>query len=83
METILKIPLDVYNAMKLPEKGKIDLLLLELAITLYDRQILSFGKARELAKFSKNDFHNELGKRKIERHYNIDNYIEDLNYGTD
>jgi predicted HTH domain antitoxin len=83
METSIKIPQDVFNAMKLPEKGKIDIILLELALTLYDRHILSFGKARELAKLSKNEFHLELGKRKIERHYNEENYIEDYNYGTD
>ncbi|MBC8486046.1 MAG: UPF0175 family protein, partial [Bacteroidetes bacterium] len=53
METTIKIPTEIFNAIKLPEKEKIALLLLELAIILYDRQILSLGKARELAKMSK------------------------------
>ena len=82
METVLKIPREVFNAIKLPEKEKTTLLLLELAIVLYDKQILSFGKARELAKMTKWEFHNELGNRKIERHYNEENYIEDFNYGN-
>ena len=81
METTIKIPTEIFNAIKLPEKEKAALLLLELAIILYDRQILSFGKARELAKMSKWEFHNELGKRKIERHYNEENYLEDSDYG--
>lgn len=81
METTIKIPTEIFNAIKLPEKEKVALLLLELAIILYDRQILSFGKARELAKMSKWEFHNELGKRKIERHYNEENYLEDIAYG--
>ncbi|OQX73468.1 MAG: hypothetical protein B6D61_12470 [Bacteroidetes bacterium 4484_249] len=81
METTIKIPTEIFNAIKLPEKEKVSLLLIELAIILYDRQILSFGKARELAKMSKWEFHNELGKRKIERHYAEDNYLEDSMYG--
>jgi hypothetical protein len=35
-----------------------------MAISLYQQDILSFGKARQLANMSKWEFHNELGKEK-------------------
>jgi len=66
--------------MKVPDKQKDETLLRELALTLYEQGILSFGKARELAKMNKWEFHELLGSRKIERHYNIDNLINDINY---
>jgi predicted HTH domain antitoxin len=57
-------------------------LLLELSMSLYQRKILSFGKARELSGLSKWQFHEELGKRKIERHYDAVAFEEDLKYGS-
>ncbi|MBK9498576.1 MAG: UPF0175 family protein [Leptospiraceae bacterium] len=45
------------------------------------RKILSFGKSRELSGLSKWQFHEELGKRKIERHYDLVAFDEDLKYG--
>ncbi len=82
MELSLKIPKEVYLSIKIPKDDIESILLLELAITLYQRQILSFGKARELAKMTKWNFHDELGKRKINRHYNLETLEEDLQYGT-
>ncbi len=83
MEINLKIPKNIYLALKLPEEEKEKMLLIELAVSLYERGILSFGKARELAKMSKWEFHEELGKRKIERHYDIECLEEDLYYGSE
>ncbi len=51
---------------------------LELAIALYQRGIISLGKARKLAEMSKWEFIEELGKRKIERHYTEKELDEDL-----
>ena len=68
MELTLKIPQEVFLALKLPDQDLESVLLLELSISLYQRKILSFGKARELSGLSKWQFHEELGKRKIERH---------------
>jgi len=82
MEFSLKIPDHIYLALKLPDSEKESVLLSELAIVLYERNILSFGKARELAQMSKWDFHELLGKRHIERHYDLESFNEDLNYGT-
>lgn len=81
MELYLKIPEVVNEAIRLPENKKEETLLLELAILLYEKQILSYGKARELGKMTKWEFHDELGKRNIERHYNKKNLEEDLEYG--
>lgn len=77
----LTIPKTIYCALKLPEKEKEKVLLTELAVSLYQRQILSFGKSRELAGMSKWEFHEELGKRKIARHYDREAFEEDLEYG--
>ena len=82
MPNILNIPEEVYRAMKIPDKRKRETLLKELAIALYKEEILSFGKARELADMSKWEFHELLGKRNITRHYNMESLKEDsINYG--
>lgn len=82
MELNLRIPKAVYPAIKLPEKEIEKVLLIELAVSLYQRGILSFGKARELARMSKWEFHEELGRRKIPRHYDCNCFEEDLEYGS-
>jgi predicted HTH domain antitoxin len=81
MEMTLRIPPEVWMALKLPDQDLESVLLLELSISLYERKILSFGKSRELSGFSKWQFHDELGKRKIERHYDMVAFEEDLEYG--
>ena len=81
MELTLHIPRDVDMALKIPDRQKESVLLKELAVTLYLQEILSFGKARQLAGMSKWEFHDELGKRKIDRHYTEDDFEEDFQYG--
>jgi len=51
---------------------------LELATAIHRRGIISFGNARKLAGVSKWEFLEELGKRKIERHYTEKELEEDL-----
>ena len=46
-----------------------------------ETQILSFGKARALAQMNKWEFHDELARRNVIRHYNLDDLKEDLKYG--
>ncbi len=75
---MIAIPDDVIASLKLPGKDKEKLLRIELAIALYHRGILSLGKARKLAEMSKYEFIEELGKRKIERHYTEEELEEDL-----
>ena len=79
-DEMIDIPDDVLASMKLPEKDKERLLKVELAIALYQRGILSMGKARKLAGMSKWEFIEELGKRKIERHYTIRELEEDVSF---
>ncbi len=80
MELTLHIPKEIDRALKIPGKSRENFLLKELAISLYREGILSFGKARQLANMSKWEFHDELGKRKIARHYTEEDFEEDLQY---
>ncbi|SDM56194.1 UPF0175 family protein [Halarsenatibacter silvermanii] len=79
-EKQLSIPRDVYRAMKVPEDKRDETLQRELALSLYREQILSFGKARQLANMTKWQFHELLKERNIERHYTEENLKEDLEY---
>jgi predicted HTH domain antitoxin len=82
MDLTLKIPSAIHRAIRLPEQQQQIILLRELALVLYQQNILSFGKARELAQMSKWEFHEMLGARNIERHYSLENYQEDLKYAN-
>lgn len=76
--TTIAIPSDVLNSMKIPRDDQEQVLKLELALALYQRGILSMGPARRLAGISKREFIEELGKRKIVRHYTSEEFEEDL-----
>ena len=81
MELALKIPEKIVIALKLPEKEIKKTLKIELALALYQRNILSYGKAREFTELSKWEFHDLLGEYKIERHYDEESFLEDVQYG--
>lgn len=49
----LEISSDLAEALRLPEDERLPRLQRELAIRLYQKGLLSFGKARELADLSK------------------------------
>ena len=74
----ISIPEDVIVSIKIPEKDLEKVLKLELATALYQRGVISPGNARKLAGMSKWEFIEELGKRKIERHYTERELEEDL-----
>jgi predicted HTH domain antitoxin len=76
----LQIPDSVTRAIRLPEKRMEEDLLIELALALYAQDVLSFGKARELAGLSKYEFGQLLGKRSIPRHYGPEEIEDDLSY---
>lgn len=80
MEAKLIIPDSVLQAIRLPEDRIQDELLKELAVSLYDQGILSFGKARELAQLGKYEFGKLLGERKIMRHYGREELEDDIKY---
>ncbi len=80
MSIHLEIPDDVAQALRLPAAEQEEQLLIELAVALYTRGILSFGKARALAGLSKYEFGLLLGKRDVPRHYDVVDLQDDVDY---
>ncbi len=80
MSIQLEIPDSIVEAMRLARQDQKQQLLLELALALYARGILSFGKARELAGLSRYEFGLLLGKRSVPRHYTAEDLQDDLSY---
>ncbi len=78
MQITVEIPDSLTQAIKLPEEEIAARLHVELAIRLYRKKLLNFGKARDLAKMTYWDFYELLGKEGIERDYNVDDLNEDL-----
>ena len=76
------MPDSVAQALHLPFADQRQQLVLELALALYARGALSFGKARELAKLSKHEFGWLLGQRDIPRHYSAQDLQDDLAYAS-
>lgn len=64
--------------MRVPPTERLPSLRQELAIRLYQKGILSFGKARELAQMTKWQFHELLGQEGIERSYDLEELEADL-----
>lgn len=79
----IEISDDVYDALRLPEEEREGVMREELAVSLYARGALSFGKARELAALSKREFGHLLGDRGVERHYTDEELAEDLEYALE
>ena len=80
MSIQLEIPDAIAQAIRLPLSDQKQQLLIELAVALYARDILSFGKARELAGLSKYEFGVLLGRRGIHRHYGVEELQDDVTY---
>ena len=76
----LEIDEEVYEALRIPEAERAQVMKQELAVSLYARDILSFGKARVLAELSPREFQELLGDREIPRHYTEAELAEDLDY---
>jgi predicted HTH domain antitoxin len=70
----------IVQALRLPEQRIEQELRRELAIALYTQDILSFGKARELAEMDKYDFGQLLSLRGVVRHYGFAELDDDLSY---
>jgi len=77
---ILEIPEDVLRSLKLPPAEREAELRKELALALYHRGILSMGKARTLARMTRWEFKELLGRRHIPHHYTGEDLEEDLHY---
>ena len=74
----LEISSDLAEALRLPEDERLTRLQQELAIRLYQKGLLSFGKARELASLNKWAFHELLSQEGIERSYDEEELESDL-----
>ncbi len=82
-ELTISVPEEILDAAKLPPAVREKEILKELALALYARDILSLGKARSLAKMTRWEFEELLGKRKIIRHYTEEDLEEDIKYAAD
>ena len=78
----LEVPDSIVHGMRLPEPEVNQRLLRELAVALYAQQILSFGKARQLAGLDHSAFGRLLAERQIPRHYDEEDLKHDLAYAN-
>ena len=80
MELVLKIPGDVVETLRFPPDEVERELRKELALALYQRGVLSSGKACALVGVTRSGFEEILGQRQIRRHYRETNLDEDIEY---
>lgn len=81
MKTLqIELPESVVGAIRLPEAEQPARLRLELALGLYSQDLISLGKAAELADCDRFQLSSELARRKINRHYTEEELAEDLRY---
>jgi predicted HTH domain antitoxin len=78
--TLVEIPEDILSSIRIPRKELETELKTDLAVVLYQREAISIGNARKLAGMSKWEFFEELGRRKIPRHYTEKELEEDLTF---
>lgn len=74
----IALPEKIIKALGLGEKEAGSALKKELAVYFFQRNLLSFGQARQLAELSVWDFFDFLRERKVPLHYGISEYEEDL-----
>ena len=74
----IEISDEIMQAMKLPPSEASTRLRRELAVRLYEKGFLSFGKARELAQMARWTFHDYLGEEGVIRRYDAEELREDI-----
>jgi len=77
---MLEVPKEVVEAVRLPFSEMDQEFRKELALALYQRGVLSLGKARALAQMTRWEFEELLGQRGITRHYTRIDLEEDIRY---
>jgi predicted HTH domain antitoxin len=82
MSISLNIPDSVTRSLRIPEGETEQRLRQELALALYARNLLSLGKAAELAGTTRYLFSELLTQRNIPRHYGEEELAEDLKYAS-
>jgi predicted HTH domain antitoxin len=78
MGLLIEVPEDLLRAIRLPEKEVPSRVKRELAVVLYAKGLLSFGKARQLAEMTRWDFHDLLSEEGVLRRYGVEELEEDL-----
>jgi len=81
-EIVLEVPAELVGAAKLPPREVEMEFRKELALALYQRGVLSLGKARLLAQMTRWEFEELLGERGIQRHYTEVDLEEDIQYAS-
>lgn len=74
----VELPEDLVEAIKLPLEEVPMRLRRELAVRLYEKRLLGFGKARQLAEMTMWEFQRLLGEEKIPRNYDVEELEKDL-----
>ena len=78
----ITVPEDIVQALRPPPDTVAAELQRELAVALYQRGILSSGKAAALAGMTRWEWEEQLGARKIPRHYADEDLDQDVAYAT-
>jgi predicted HTH domain antitoxin len=73
----IEIPNQVVRALGLIDKEVVDAIKKELAVYYFQRNLLSFGQARQLSALSVWDFMEVLRERRVPFHYTEAEYEED------
>ena len=74
----IQVSQGLQQAIRLPPEEVPVRLKRELAIRLYDKGLLTFGQARQLAGMTRWDFRDLLGEEGILRRYDVEELEEDL-----
>jgi predicted HTH domain antitoxin len=77
-QVYINIQEDLVQAIKIPASEVPRCLKRELAVRLYEKGLLTFGKARELAEMPRWAFHDLLGEEGIQRRYDMEELEDDL-----
>lgn len=80
MSVILEIPDQIAHAIRLPTGEREQSLMTELAVALYARELLSFGKAWEMTSLTRVEFGLLLERRVVPRHFTDQDLEDDLAY---
>jgi predicted HTH domain antitoxin len=74
----VELPEELVEALKLPPEEVPLRLKRELAVRLYEKRLLGFGKARQLAGMTKWEFQQLLGDEGVLRSYDVEELEKDL-----
>jgi len=78
MKITVDLPEDVVRILNVPKNKLSSELKVQLALYLYEKGKLSFGKARQLSGLSVWEFMERLSDNQIPLKYDVDDFKEDL-----